>query len=603
MSFNLDKSQLKAVESNDNNILLCACPGSGKTTVIINRIKYLIETIKSEEKNIFVVTFTKAAAENMKKRYINAFNKEKLPLFCTFHRLFYRILLNEGYKINIINESIKFNYLKNILKKYYDTVSEDKIKEVLNNISVFKTSDISIEEFTPTIEKSIFIDCFYNYINYNEQNNLIDFDDIEIKALKLFKNKCIADKYKKIIKYILVDEFQDSDELQIKFLKIINDYGKNSLFAVGDEDQCIYSFRGSKPEYMISFNQIFKGGVKYYLSKNYRSSKNIVEYSKKVILFNKGRNKKEIIPSKSSEGIIKVLRFQNEKSQSESISSEIKKYGAQNSVVIYRGIRDSAAIVDAFIRDEIPFRFLEKGYNFFEHFICKDLIEYLKLASDINNKDAFINIINKPFRYISSSELKIVTENIEDITPFDVLINRPGTNLFQLRKLYKLKKAFISVGEKQLDDAIDFVINNLKYMEYLKSYCDKYRSSINDFINIIDRFKITAVGFSDITSFLNHIKEVNNRIKNCKMDNEGVILSTIHGVKGMEFKNVFIINCCEDNLPHISGASSNIEEERRIFYVAVTRAIENLFISYPYYILGEEKRQSRFIDEGKINIK
>ena len=354
---------------------------------------------------------------------------------------------------------------------------------------------------------------------------------------------------------------------------------------------------------MISFNQIFKGGVKYYLSNNYRSSKNIVEYSKKVILFNKDRNKKEIISSKSSEGIIRMLKFENEKEQSEAISSEIKKYGAENSVVIYRSNRDSTAIVDTFIRNEIPFRFLGKEYNFFEHFICKDLIEYLKLSSDINNKDAFVNIINKPFRYISSSELKIVTENIEDIAPFDVLINRPGTNLFQVRKLYKVKKTFISAGKKQLDDAINFVINNLKYMEYLKSYCDKYKSSINDFINIIDRFKIAAADFSDITSFLNHIKEVNNRINNCKKDNEGVILSTIHGVKGMEFKNVFIINCCEDNLPHISGAGSSIEEERRIFYVAVTRAIENLFISSPYFILGEEKRQSRFIDEGKINIK
>ena len=272
---NLDSYQLEAARGTERNILVVAAPGSGKTTVIINRIKHLVDDLCIREGNIIVLTFTKAAALNMKNRYIKTFRKEASPFFGTFHGLFYKILLREGYKIEIIQGFITNKIVEGVLKKYSDDVSEDKIKEAVNNISLFKTSRLSMEEFNPSLTKDIFIECYKKYTEYKNEHNLLDFDDLAIITLDLFnKNTHLREGYRRLFRYILVDEFQDCDELQIEFLKIMNEESENSLFAVGDEDQCIYSFRGSKPEYMVTFNKMFNKGKKYYLSKNYRSNKN-----------------------------------------------------------------------------------------------------------------------------------------------------------------------------------------------------------------------------------------------------------------------------------------------------------------------------------------
>ena len=293
MKIYLDKYQKEAVYIKEKNVLVVAAPGSGKTTVIINRVNYLVNELKVRLGNIIIITFTRAAADNMRNRYKNVFNKEIAPFFGTFHGLFYKILLREGFNISIISGGVSHRIIKSVLSKYSDEVSEDKIKEALNNISFFKTSLKAIEEFKPTMAKDIFIECLQKYEEYKSKNGLWDFDDLSVKVISLLRdNPNILLKYRELFKYILVDEFQDCDELQIQFLKMINQ--ENSLFAVGDEDQCIYSFRGSKPEYMVRFDEIFPKAKKIYLSINYRSNENIVEVSKEVIKNNKSRNNKVI---------------------------------------------------------------------------------------------------------------------------------------------------------------------------------------------------------------------------------------------------------------------------------------------------------------------
>lgn len=230
----LDKNQLKAVKANERNVLVVAAPGSGKTTVIINRIKYLVDEVGVYTSNIIVITFTKAAALNMKNRYINTFHKESSPFFGTFHGLFYKILLREGANINIIEGYITNKIIEGVLRKYSDEVNEDRVKEAVNNISLFKTSGENIDDFKPSIAKDIFMECYDAYDKYKKENNLWDFDDLTIKVLELFKNnKRIREGYKRVFKYILVDEFQDCDDLQIEFLKLMTEGEENSLFAVG----------------------------------------------------------------------------------------------------------------------------------------------------------------------------------------------------------------------------------------------------------------------------------------------------------------------------------------------------------------------------------
>ena len=608
---NLDLFQQDAVNAKERNVLVVAAPGSGKTTVIINRINYLVNKLKIYNKNIIVITFTKSAALNMKDRYIKSFNLERAPFFGTFHGLFYKMLIRENYKIEIIESYKTHKLIEGVLKKYFDDINEDKIKEVINNISLFKNSRSNLNEFKPSITKEIFGECYEAYSSYKKKNNLWDFDDLALKVLELLKeNKGLRNGYRELFKYILVDEFQDCDELQIEFLKMMNEGDKNSLFAVGDEDQCIYSFRGSKPEYMVIFNNIFKGGKKYYLSKNYRSSKNIIEGAKKVIEYNKERNKKEIIANKEDDGIIKISFPYDEKIQGEEIVDRIKalikdnKYTYKDNIILYRTNIEAMNFIDVFTRKKIPFTLLDKEYNFFEHFICKDILTYLKLSLDPFDKEAFLKIINKPFRYVSKSNLAYVRNFNEYKDPFEILMEKKDTPPFQIKKLDDLRKDIQYLSKLSLSSAIQFIISDLGYLDYLKTYCEKFNQSLDDLEEILEEFKISASGFKTIIEFFTHIENIKEEIEMSKnkIDEDRVLLSTIHRVKGMEFKNVFIANCVEDSIPH-SSAKENIEEERRIFYVGMTRAIDNLYMFSPKTKGGKVRDRSRFLDETKFALK
>ena len=602
MKITLDNYQQKAVYTKYKNALIVAAPGSGKTTVIINRVNHIIEDRKAKVGNIIVITFTRAAAENMKTRYKNTFNKNIAPFFGTFHGLFYKILLREGHEINIINDNKCSNIVKGVLGKYFDDVNEDKVKEVVNNISGFKTSGTNIEEFKSSISKDIFIECFNAYENYKKRENLWDFDDLSLNAIQLLKiNKQILMKYKNIFKYVLVDEFQDCDELQIEFLRLLN--GENELFAVGDEDQCIYSFRGSKPQYMVNFCETFKDSKKLYLSINYRSSKNIVSSSKKIILNNKNRNIKKIEEFHNKDGIIRYLTPYNEFMQGEEIANIIgnfKEGQYTDNAILYRTNMEARSLIDTFTRRKIPFILLDKGYNFFNHFISRDIISYLKLAIDIKNKELFLSVINKPFRYISKSNISYVNTYKEDIDPFQILINKEDTPPFQCKKLDELRKEILYLNKISLGSAIQYIISSLGYIDYLREYASKYGQNFEELEDMLEEFKGAAEGFKTITEFLVHVQNVEEEIEKSKGDKNGVILSTIHGVKGMEFKNVYIINCDEETIPHKSSIDENIEEERRLFYVAVTRAIHNLYIFSPKTIRGKFYEPSRFIAEGEF---
>nr|WP_111937622.1 ATP-dependent helicase [Clostridium paraputrificum] len=607
MNMHLDKNQLKAVKANERNLLVVAAPGSGKTTVIINRIKYLVDEVGVYPSNIIVITFTKAAALNMKNRYINTFHKESSPFFGTFHGLFYKILLREGANINIIEGYITNKIIEGVLRKYSDEVNEDRVKEAVNNISLFKTSGENINDFKPSIAKDIFMECYDAYDKYKKENNLWDFDDLTIKVLELFKNnKRIREGYKRVFKYILVDEFQDCDDLQIEFLKLMTEGEENSLFAVGDEDQCIYSFRGSKPEYMVSFDKTFKSAKKYYLHINYRSNKNIIESSKKVISFNKERNKKDIQWYKDKDGIILCKGVYDERIQGDEISGKIRafynksSYRYKENIVLYRTNMEAMSVIDSFIRNKIPFTLLDKEYNFFNHFICKDLLSYLSLAMNPYDREAFINIINKPFRYVSKTSIAYIREYKYEKDTFDILIEKDDTPPFQRKKLDELKRDFNYIKKSSLSSGIQYIVTDMGYIDYLKTYTERFGGNIEDLEEIVEEFKMSASSFKTIFEFFEHVDEVGKKIEESKRNktDDRVLLSTIHGVKGMEFENVFLINCNEDTMPHSSSKEENIEEERRLFYVGITRAIDNLFLFVPKMRKGKFRDASRFIEEG-----
>lgn len=603
----LSKEQKDAVFSERRNLLVTAGPGSGKTVVIVNRIVHLINELNFSPSNIIVITFTKAAAINMKNRYIAINGRANVPFFGTFHSLFYKILKNYYGEINIIDTLDVYKLIKNVLMSYLDEVSDEKVKEVINNISVFKTSGATIEKFSPSIDKGIFLAAYNIYEQYRKEKNLFDFDDLQIGCRDLFiKDYKMLMGYRELFKHILVDEFQDCDAMQVEILRLLNE--ENSIFAVGDEDQCIYGFRGSKPECMVEFSEHFNGGDKLPLSTNYRCPKNIVEISMNVIKNNSMRNEKHITAFKEKDGGIAILNNVNENSQAEEISCIIlnrmetfdKNY--RDNAILYRTNVECRSLIDVFIRKKIPFRLLDKEYDFFQHFICKDIIAYLRLSIDKSDKDSFLKIINKPFRYISKVNLDNLRRNSVKEDCFEMVKEIEGVPVFQMKMLDKLKKDIHALNKISLRSAIDNIVLSIGYHDYIKEYCSKFKIDLGEMEDVIDEFRQAIEGYNSIIAFLAHVEQVKEEISKHKKntDEDAVILSTIHGVKGMEFKNVYLINCNEENIPHINSIDKNIEEERRLFYVGITRAIDNVWLCISKNVKGKVKETSRFIKECNV---
>ncbi|MBI6875444.1 ATP-dependent helicase, partial [Clostridium aciditolerans] len=536
---NLDDYQRNAVYTDEKNVLVVAPPGSGKTTVIINRAAHLIRDKKVNPGNMIVITFTRAAALNMKNRYLKLTNNSKAPFFGTFHALFYKILSRHIGNINIIKSSDAFRLVNGILISYLDSVGEEKVKEVLNDISLFKNSGECMEYYKPKIDKSIFIECFNAYESFKTENKLMDFDDLQINAKKLFLSKPeLFSSYKRLFKYILIDEFQDSDALQIELLQML---GKgNSIFAVGDEDQCIYGFRGSRPDCMVDFDKYFDGGKKIFLRMNYRSKENIVHLSKTLIENNKTRNFKEIEANKKEKGKINFFNVEDEKSQSikigEIIEELVDKNGEEyrNNAILYRTNLESRSLIDTFLKKNIPFKLLDKEYDFFDNFICKDILAYLKLSIDITDKESFIRIINKPFRYISKVNIEKVRRNIIKESCFETLKNIEDIPLFQIKAMDKLENNILKLKRMFLRDAINFIVNDLGYFDYIYEYSQKMKNDFEELKDIIEGFKEAAEDFNSITTFLVHVDEIKEQLNKKSQNEDSVILSTIHGVKGME---------------------------------------------------------------------
>ncbi|MDS1002799.1 ATP-dependent helicase [Clostridium sporogenes] len=602
----LDQYQKEAVKCHKDNTLVVAPPGSGKTTVIINRVVHLIENLKVNSNNILVITFTRAAAMNMKERYNKISGSIKSPFFGTFHGLFYKILNRHFKDINIISSKEAYLLINNILISYLDSVNEDKVRDVLNDISFLKTSGLTMDSFVPKIDKSIFENCFNNYEEYKSKKELLDFDDLQINMFKLLKeNERVLKGYNKLFKYILVDEFQDCDTLQINILQML--CNGNSLFAVGDEDQCIYSFRGSKPECMVNFNDYFENGEKIYLRYNYRSPKNIVDISRNLIINNRLRNNKKIEAYNNYDKNIVLKSFLNEREQADEISKIIegsikRGYDYKDIAILYRTNMESRSLTDVFFKKRIPFRLLDKGYNFFYHFVCRDILTYMQVCIDPYDKKGFLKIINKPFRYISKLNVERVRRYKYAKNSFDILKEQKDIQPFQIKNLENLEKDINKMNKMSAQDAIGHIMHTLGYENYIKEYSERIKIDKEELLQIVDELKEAAEGYTSILTFLVHVEEVEKEINKKEVNENSVILSTIHGVKGMEFKNVIIINCNEGNIPYSKAEEEvNIEEERRLFYVGVTRAKENLYLTVPKVIRGKNKDTSNFIKECKLD--
>lgn len=616
---NLNKNQLDAVNHINGPCMVLAGPGSGKTRVITYRINNMVIDKNINPKNILAISFTKASSIEMKNRAVKLFDDKRIENvnFGTFHSIFFKILRAfKGYSLDsILDEKTKRITIKNILKNLNVENSEDDeiIGQVINEISFIKNELMDINSFSSEVlTKEDMKHTYSMYEEYKNNINKIDFDDMLINTYFLVKeNKTILEKIRSIYKYILIDEFQDINKVQFEVIKLISG-PNNNIFVVGDEDQSIYGFRGSRPDFLLNFEKYFENTTKIFLDINYRSKMEIVEISNKLIKQNKNRFEKTIKCSNENGADFKYLDCEDSEDEAKKIADDIlnkiknSDYNYTDFSIIYRTNVQSRALVDIFLEKRIPFVMKDSIITIYDHWASQDILAYLNLSININSNKDFLRIINKPFRYISKDTLNEVKESSNI---FNSLINNFDLHKRQIETLKDLMTDLEYIKNLSPKDAISYIRTTLDYDKYILDYCSNRKIKTTSLIETLNEIESSSSNFKTIYDYLEHIENVKKELVNSKKNNvtDGVIFTTMHSSKGLEFNNVYVIGCNEGTIPHEKSYEiedddlkiEQIEEERRLMYVSITRAKENLYLSSLKYKHGKRVFTSRFINEIK----
>ncbi len=606
----LNEAQKKAISHFEGPCMVLAGPGSGKTRVISYRIIHLIKRYNIPSENILAISFTRASAVEMKERSMKLSFKEGIGKvhFGTFHSIFFKILRTfKIYKMEeILEEKEKRYVMKNILKSIGVENGEDEelVNGIINEISFLKNELMNKNDFISNmVSKEEFLKIYSMYEKYKIEMKKIDFDDMLIHTYAfLIENENALNKVRRRYQYILIDEFQDINKVQFEVLKLIS-MPQQNIFVVGDEDQSIYGFRGARPDFLLEFEHYFSKVKKIILDINYRSTDSIIHGGNKLIKNNKKRYEKDIKGIKGVGDKIEC-RYPND---AEEEAKEIGKLIMDNKdkydlsyadfAVIYRTNIQSRALVDVFMDMNIPFIVRDNIVSLYDHWIAKDIIAYLKVALDKGLKEEFSRIINRPFRYISKENIKIAMAEGEFLNN---LKTKSNMNSWQIKSIENLECDIDYVGNLGAKDAISYIRTTLEYDKYLIDYCSSRKIKTTGLFEILNEMEGSSSSFKNIQDYLDHIEKVKDEMINQRKeyDKDRVILTTIHSAKGLEFKNVFIVGAVEGVIPHEKSVEEDaLEEERRLFYVAITRAMEKVYIFSPKNKYGKKTFVSRFIEE------
>ncbi len=603
------ESQEMAIAHFKGPAIVLAGPGSGKTTVITHRVKNLIEKCKVNPSKILVVTFTKAAAENMRLRFKTLMAGRSLPVsFGTFHSIFFKILRTEkDYRADsLLSDMEKVEILKEIIIRLkIDVASKnDFVRSLMDEIGIAKGNMEDIREYESKVcDNDLFFKIFDEYEKEKMLSNKVDFEDMLRLCYELFKEKPqTLKKWQSVYEFVLVDEFQDINKLQFEIVKMIS-APENNIFIVGDDDQSIYGFRGSKPELMFEFKEYYADSTEILLTNNYRSTKAIVKMAGDLIVHNNARFNKDIM-AVGEEGVSPDIRiFKSQKEEIYSTCRMIKEY-------IKRGVKASEIAV--LVRNNI---FIPDIKSIFENMnlqtfsktkteplysgvVSKDIFSYLKCANFWENgickdEESFMCILNKPSRLISRD-----------------MVLEYGLDLEKLKEIYSHNREVVRnindfdfhmkmIGKLNPYGAINYIKNVVGYEKYLMNYANTKGTPYKKLKNELERLQMESDNYQTISELINHIEEMNN--ENKKEDDEstdGVNIITMHGSKGLEFKVVFILNVNQGIIPSSRAIrEQDFEEERRVFYVAMTRAEKYLHIFLIGENLGFPIEPSMFLNE------
>ncbi|MFH2060501.1 MAG: ATP-dependent helicase [Pseudomonadota bacterium] len=607
---NLTPEQLKAAESKNSIVAVIAVPGSGKTKTMMERIGILVNKHGIAPENILGLTFTRNAADEMKHRLIEVLGdrSERVHL-STIHSFCYYLLKREGFVFEIVSGKEQLILIKEVIKQL--KIKDLTIGTVLREISLAKNNLISVSEYRELFvgDKTMLkiADIYESYDELKDKKMLMDFDDLLIQTYELLKNGIlIREKYLEMFSSILIDEFQDTNPVQLQILKLlITESQDNSSFWVcGDDHQSIYGFAGASLGNILNFKTMFPLSEQFILDLNFRSTKKIVQACSNLANHFKRQIHKDFKTNNDQGEDVIVLESSNENTEALSLVNEIadlverRGYEYREIAVLYRCNFQSLPVEEAFLQNKIPF-YIQGGQNFYSRREVKILLDYLRVIQNPDSDEsdaALLNVLNAPVRYISNS---IKSELKEYCQQKDI-------HLYQGLKSGNLGSAFVRKNIRELIDFLDPLIlsvdtfgpseilkllrNNLDYDRFI---LDQDLPSIDDVvIQNLDQLELSGARYKDIESFLKYVDTFEDT-PSCE-DKNGVQLMTIHKSKGLEFRAVFVIGMVETLLPSAKG---NLEEERRICFVAISRAMDLLFLSYPLSYLNVQSRKSIFIEE------
>lgn len=612
MADNYTQAQKNAIEHKDGPMIVIAGPGSGKTMVITHRTRQLIECYGVNPGNILVITFTKAAANEMRDRFQKLIGSGGESVsFGTFHSAFFRIL-RYAYNYsasNIIPEDIKYQYIKEIIR-HTDLEIDDENEfcaSIISEISMVKGDMLDIEHYySGNCPDDVFKFIYKEYEKKLRNADKIDFDDMLIMCYELLSARSdILSAWQNKYKYILVDEFQDINRIQYEIVKMLAK-PQNNLFIVGDDDQSIYHFRGARPEIMLNFQNDYNDAKIVQLDRNFRSGKRIVNASKNLIKNNKNRFKKNIEAFSTNDGDIEHLEFKNQNDENEYVVNEIRKYvkdGVNYSdiAVLFRTNMGPRLLVNKLMEYNIPFNIKDHMQNIYEHWIAKDFITYINMSLGNRERSSLYKIMNRPKRYIARDSVKNQTFTFDELYYYykdkDWMVDRIAKFEYDLKMISNMSPYA----------AMSYIRNVCGYDEYLNEYATYRKMNAEELYEVADELMETSKPYKTFDDWKNHINNYANELKKLsektKTEKNCVELSTMHSSKGLEYRVVFIIDVNEGVTPHSKSVLDEaLEEERRMFYVAVTRAKERLHVYSTKERFGKPVSVSRFIGEMLYDI-
>lgn len=587
--------------------MVLAGPGSGKTSVIVERTAYMINEGKIPASSILVVTFSRAAATEMKERFLKFVNRDRSEVtFGTFHGIFYGIL-KAAYNLNasnILSEEEKYSILREMTEKFGQEMEQegDFLEEIAKEISVVKGNCISLEHYYASCcSDEVFREIYNGYKNALRTRRKLDFDDMILCCYELFSQRSdILKAWQKKFVHILVDEFQDINSLQYKILQMLA-APANNLFIVGDDDQSIYHFRGARPEIMLNFTRDYPGAETVLLDVNYRCSGNILKTAMNVINCNKKRFRKKLTTPNDVGMPVTCKVFDNPREEAVCVAAALKKRlekgeKLENTAILLRTNQEAESLITALMEYQIPFTMKEQLPNLYRHWICRNLLAYLHMAAGDRSRKNFLELMNRPNRYISRDALKNSQISFHDLREYykdkDWMCDRITTLETHLRIL----------GTLSPFAAVNFIRKGMGYEEYLREYAQFRRLKPEELLEILDRIHESTRGMKNLKQWEDYIEDytekLNEQAKRQRDRKEGVTVSTLHAVKGLEYDIVYILNVNEGSIPYRKAVLAEaVEEERRLFYVGMTRARRKLVLAYVNRQYEKEREPSRFLEE------